>query len=102
MGVIVNIIAAFMEAAVKKKRTKFVHLRFAPEMKQKIRELADREYRTFIQQAMYLAHMGLMLCEAQPSAMEYLTSKVSPDSESRKSKSGRLLRLVSKKTVKEG
>ncbi len=102
MAVIANIFAAFMEAVVKTKRTKFVHLRFSPETKQKIRELANREYRTFIQQVMYLADLGLRLCEAQPSAMEYLTPKVSPDSESRKGKSGRLLRLVSKKTVKEG
>ena len=102
MAVVANIVAAFMEAAVKTKRTKFIHLRFSPELKQKIREIANREYRTFIQQVMYLAHLGLMLFESQSSVMEEFISKVSQESQSRKGKSGRLLRLVSKNTVKEG
>ena len=102
MAVIANIIAACMEAAVKKKRTQFAHLRFSPELKQKIREIADREYRTFIQQVMYLIDIGLRLSASQPLVMESFMSKVSQDSQSRKSKSGRLLRLLSKNTVKEG
>ncbi len=101
MAVIANIVAAFMEAAVKKKRTKYVCLRFDPELKQKIREIAEREYRTFVQQTMYLTHLALRLLESQPSLMESFLSTVSQDSQSRKGKSGRLLRLVSKKTVKE-
>ena len=102
MVVIANIVAAFMEAAVKTKRTKFVHLRFSPELKQKIREIAEREYRTFIQQVMYLAHLALKLLESQPSVIEEFLSTVSQEPQARKSKSGRLLRLVSKKAVKDG
>ena len=102
MAVVANIFAAFMEAAVKKKRTKYVCFRLRPELKQKIREIADREYRTFIQQLLYMADLGLKLFESQPSIMESFISQASQASQSRKGKSGRLLRLVSKNTAKEG